>query len=47
VQVHSERYQVARHGGYETRISQQAGKLLAQMDLDRLGGEAVEGPNWR
>ena len=42
VQVNSARYQVTRHEGHKAGITQEGGKLLAQMRLDMLGVEAFE-----
>jgi hypothetical protein len=42
VQIDGQRHEVARHEGHEAGITQEVGKLLAQMDLDVLGVESFE-----
>jgi hypothetical protein len=43
VQVDGERHEVAWHEGHEAGVTQQGGKLLAQMHLDVLGVAPLEG----
>jgi hypothetical protein len=44
VQVDRQRHEIARHESHEAGITQEGRKLLAQLDLDVLGGEAFACP---